>query len=104
MASLNRTCTETHPAPYPRERLPVTWCAFPTDPRERLHQSPGARPQLTPVNGYLLLNNQCLQVGDHGWHHSPKRATKPTRHPTPMNDYPPRSIELHFLYIKQSYL
>ena len=21
MASLNRTCSETHPAPYPRERL-----------------------------------------------------------------------------------
>jgi len=33
------------------------------------------------------LNYQCLQGGDHGWHHSPERATKPTRHPTPVNGY-----------------
>jgi hypothetical protein len=31
----------------------------------------------------LLLNNQCLQGGDHGLRHSTERATKPTRHPTP---------------------
>ena len=30
----------------------------------------------------LLLNNQCLQGGYHGWHHSAERAAKPTRHPT----------------------
>ena len=35
------------------------------------------------------LNDQCLQGGDHGWHHSPERATKPTRHPTPVNGYAP---------------
>jgi len=29
----------------------------------------------------------ALQGGDHGWHHSPERATKPTRHPTPVNGY-----------------
>ena len=31
----------------------------------------------------LLLNNQCLQGGDHGWHLSTERGQKPTRHPTP---------------------
>jgi len=33
------------------------------------------------------LNNQCLQGGDHGWHHSTERASKPTRHPTAVNGY-----------------
>ena len=42
----------------------------------------------------LLLNNQCLQGGDHGWHDSTERAAKPTRHPTPVNGYTPATIFL----------
>ena len=29
------------------------------------------------------LNNQCLQGGGQGRHHSPERRRKPTRHPYP---------------------
>ena len=31
----------------------------------------------------LLLNNQCLQGAEHGWHHPTERAAKPTRYPYP---------------------
>ena len=34
------------------------------------------------------ITNQCLQGCGQGRHHSTKRAAKPTRHPTPVNDYP----------------
>ena len=78
MSSLNRTCTETHPAPYPRERLRAAWPCLPTWPGSAprawptlpspsssppppdpmltetwQNQSPVARPRLTPVNGYV---------------------------------------------------
>ena len=36
-----------------------------------------------PGDSRLLLNNQCLQVGDHEWYHSTERAPKATRHPYP---------------------
>ncbi len=38
-------------------------------------------------DGRLLLNNQCLQGGDHGWHHSTERGRNTVRHPTPVNGY-----------------
>ena len=40
-----------------------------------------------PSDGCQKLNNQCVQCGDHGRHHSPERGRKPTRHPTPVNGY-----------------
>jgi len=35
----------------------------------------------------LLLNNQCLKGGDHGWRHSTERGRNITRRPTPVNGY-----------------
>ena len=37
----------------------------------------------------LQLSDKCLQGCGQGWYHSTKRATKPTRHPTPVNGYAP---------------
>ena len=34
-----------------------------------------------------MLNNQCLQGGDYGWHHSTERGRTITRHLTPVNGY-----------------
>ena len=38
-------------------------------------------------DGRLLLTNQCLQGGYHGWHQSTEPGAKPTRRPTPVNGY-----------------